>query len=273
MTSNRKIFTLLLFIFMVGLISGCSLMQDRRIRDINKILQSGNDAFVNKHYDKAIEYYDSGLAIFPKEPVFLSNKSAALRNRGIERYNSSIRITDQNARLAGIDASKNDFLEAAAVSTEAVNQIKSISSAESLILESLENTKLNTFTNHAETMRLCATIADKSKAVDALKAAHEYFALETNQEKKLQVQLNIGKMLIDTNNGEKAIDEFQNILDFDPNQSEALFGMGLALSQSGLDDDLLKAKPYLEKFVNRNPDNNQSVKIAKEILSSMPSKK
>lgn len=273
MKANKKIFTLLLFTFIIGLVSGCSLMQDRRIRDINKILQSGNDAFVKKQYDKAIEYYDSGLAVLPKEPVFLSNKSAALRNRGIERYNSAIRLTDQKARLDGIDASKNDFLEAAAVSTEAVNQIKAVSSAESLILESLENTKLNTFTNHAETMRLCATIADKSKAVDALKAAHEYFALETNREKKLQAQLNTGKMLIDTNNGEKAVDEYQNILDFDPNQPEALFGMGLALSQSGLDDDLLKAKPYLEKFINQNSDNSQSVKIAEEILSSMPSKK
>ena len=148
-----------------------------------------------------------------------------------------------------------------------------MSPVDSFILDSLENIKLNTFANHAETMRLCATIADKSKADEAPEAAHDYFALETNQAKKLKAQLDAGKMLIDTYNGAKAIAEYQNILDIDPNQSDALFGMGLALSQSGQTGELLKAEPYLERFVNQTPENNPSVAIAKDILNSMPPRK
>ncbi len=40
-----------------------------------------------KQYDKVIEFYDSGLYLIPKEPVFLSNKSVALRLRGDNFHN------------------------------------------------------------------------------------------------------------------------------------------------------------------------------------------
>jgi hypothetical protein len=50
-------------------------------------LESGNKALLAKQYDKAIEFYDSGLSLIPKEPVFLSNKSVALRLRGDNFHN------------------------------------------------------------------------------------------------------------------------------------------------------------------------------------------
>lgn len=251
-------------------VSGCSIIPSQKIKALNKILKSGNDALLAKQYDKAIEFYDSGLKALPKEPTFLSNKSVALRMRGADRYNASISISDQKAKDNEIDAAKNDFREAAILSNESVKQIKSASPVDSFIFESLENTKLNAFASNAEATRLLAAIVDKTKAFEALNATHEYTGLERNQEKKLKAQLNAGKMLVDTNNGKIAVTEYQNILDANPNQPEALFGVGTALAQSGQTDDLRKAKSYLELFVDKVPANHPSMATAKEILNSMP---
>jgi len=85
----KKIFTFLLLLCSIAAISGCSIIQQsQKIKALNKILKSGNEALTAKQYDKAIEFYDSGLSLVPKEPVLLSNKSIAVRSRGVERYNA-----------------------------------------------------------------------------------------------------------------------------------------------------------------------------------------
>ena len=271
MIINKKVFGLLLIIWSLITLSGCSIIQSQKIKTLNRILKSGNDALLAKQYDKAIEHYDNGLTLRPKEPTFLSNKSIALRMRGTERYNASIRITDQKTKDNEIEGAKNDFRDAAILANESVKLIKGASPLDSFILDTLENTKLNTFASNAEAMRLLAIIVDKTKANESLKATHEYITLETNQERKLKAQLDVGKMLIDTSNGKQAIIEYQNILDANPNQPEALFGIGAALAQSGQTDDFRKAKSYLERFVNQVPTNHPSLETAKEILNSMPS--
>lgn len=271
MIIDKKISVLLSLICLLATVSGCSIIQNEKIKTLNRILKSGNEALLAKQYDKAIEHYDNGLTLRPNEPTFLSNKSVALRMRGTDRYNTSIRITDPKGKTEAIDTAKNDFRNAAALSNESVKQIKNMSALDSFILDSLEDTKLNAFSSRAESMRLLAAIVDKTKANEALEAAHEYIALETNQEKKLKAQLDVGKMLVDTYNGEKAIAEYQHILDANPKQIEALLGMGLALAQSGKTDDFKKAKAYLEQFVNQAPTNHPSIATAKEILNSMPS--
>ena len=269
MVINKKTFSLILLICSLLISSGCFLRKDRTLQKLKQILESGNAALHAKQYDKAIEFYNTGLKIAPQELVFLNNKSFAIRLRGTDLYNTSIRLEDKQSKTNGIEASKKDFLDASIVSAEAVEILKTKSSVEMYILESIENLKSHTLASHAESMRLLATIVDKTKATEALEAMNEYIHVETDQEKKLKTQLNAGKMLLETYNGHKAFIEYKKVLDYNPNNLDAVLGVGMALSQSGHKDDFREAKTFLQRFVNQAPADHPSMAIAKEILSSM----
>ena len=97
----------------------------------------------------------------------------------------------------------------------------------------------------------------------------EYIEVETDEQKRLKAQLSAGKMLIDTYNGQKAFVEYKNILKDNPDNLDATLGVGMALAQSGQQDDLREAKTFLQKFVDNAPPDHPSMATAKEILNSL----
>src|SRR5262249_3499708 len=103
---------------------------NKKIENANKIVgdafKNGNDALKAKNYDEAIKQYDVGLDADPEHPgapSLLTNKSAALRARAVEKYNAAILSKDDATRNAGIDAAKADFKGAAEASSKAVELI------------------------------------------------------------------------------------------------------------------------------------------------------
>lgn len=270
MTINRKTLFLILLISLFLATSGCFSREAETFQKLNQILESGNSALRAKQYDKAIEFYDAGLKISPQELAFLNNKSTALRLRGADLYNKSILLENQKDKTDGINAAKKDFSDAYFASSESVKALKSKSPVELYILGSMEDLKSQTLESHAEAMRLMATIVDRTKADEALEAMREYINIETDQAKKLKARLNVGKMLLDTYNGQKAFIEYKKVLDDNPNNLEATLGVGMALAQSGQQDDFREAKPYMQRFVNQAPADHPSMAAAKEILDSMP---
>jgi len=273
MVVRKKIIVFFLLISSSAVNSGCLIREFQKTKKLNLILEAGNEAFFYKNYDKAIEIYDSGLLIAPNEPTFLSNKSIVLYSRGTEHYNAAIRLADETLKVRGTDAAKKDLSDAAIFSTKAVKVIKTAPQIELFNFGSQENVKLNTLQTRAEAMRLLATVVDKTKADEALEAVHEYINFESNQEKKLKAQLSAGKMLIDTYNGGKAVAEYKKVFEVNPDNTDALLGMGLALAQSGHLDDFRESKSYLQRFINQAPTNHPSISTAKEILNSMPEDK
>lgn len=268
---KKHILTFLLFCIL-AVTSGCLFSENRKINKLNQILQAGNEALYAKQYNEAIRLYDSGLLIAPEEPVFLSNKSTAFRFRGADRYNSAIRLTDQKEKTDGIEAAKSDFRESASFSAKAVKAIESARLLELLGGYSHEARKLNVFTAHAESMRLFATVVDKTKADEALQALHKYIEIEPDEEKKTKALLNTGKMLIETGNGEKAILEYRKILDTNADHTEALLGVGLALSQSGDSKKFKEAEYYLQRFVSQASDDHPLKAEIKSTLDYMKQK-
>lgn len=160
--------------------------------------------------------------------------------------------------------------DAAVYSSDAVKAIKTQSRIELFNFGSHEDVKLNVLQNHAEAMRLVAVVVDKTKADAALEAIHEYISFEPNQQKKIIARLAAGKMLTDTYNGNTAVAEYKKVFEVNPDDTEALLGMGLALAQSGQADDFREAKSLLQRFVNQAPANHPSIATAEEILNSMP---
>lgn len=268
MKLTQKMSALILMFFFLISSSGCFNFTNPKTKKLNQILQSGNEAFLAKKYDKAIEFYDAGLALSPKHPTFLTNKAVALLKRTTERYNKSIKLTDENEKIVGVENAKLDFMLAAELSDESVKIIKSRTAFDLFETESRENYKLNAFSARADTWRIVAEFVDNTRVDEAIEAAYEYIELETDEEKKTKTRLNVGQMLIKTENGERAIIEYRKILDSDNENIEALLGMGLALVQPDEKEKFEEAKVYLQKFVDKAPASHPSMTIANEILKT-----
>lgn len=270
MKTGQKSILILLILCFLAAFSGCFIRGRLTTRKLNELLRNGNDSLFAKQYEEAIKWYDAGLRINPGEPTFLSNKSTVFRMRGVERYNSAIRLKDAKTRNEGKEFANQDFRDAAALSTEAVNRMKSLKFLEFLdrALDQ-QSAKLNIYASRADALRLFATLADKTKSGEALEAMHEYIEIETDLEKKTKAHLNAGKMLIDTGRGDDAITEYKKVLAIEPNNIEAVLGVGLALSQSGDMEKYHEAESYLQRFVEQAPDNHPLKTDIKNTLEFM----
>jgi hypothetical protein len=253
---------------------------------INRTFKAGNDALIaagvalkanNKDeaitkYTEAVAQYDEGLSADAEQPALLTNKAMALKGRGVERYNSSIKATDDAAKTAGLEAAKNDFRAAAEASTKAVALIKAQTApTDPTNLTRYEANRILGMSTNAESMRLFVSKVDPTQADAGLAAFKDYIAAETDPVKKSKAQLDAAQMLLDAGVADKAFTEFQVIVTAQPDSPEANLGAGLALFASGDKAKFQDAANYLQHFVDVAPDTNSYKADAKAILAELKS--
>ncbi|CBK23482.2 uncharacterized protein [Blastocystis hominis] len=56
--------------------------EDPKVKEAEEYNEAGNCAFKDKEYEKAIRFYDYAIELFPKEPRYYSNRSAAYLGAG-----------------------------------------------------------------------------------------------------------------------------------------------------------------------------------------------
>jgi tetratricopeptide (TPR) repeat protein len=271
MRSDKRV--VLVILLTAAMMPGCFLGENQKLKKLDRLLSSGKRAMAEKRYDEAVRIYDEGLALAPGESSFLVNKSLALRMRGIDRFNASIKLADEQSRLSGIGAAKQDFSRSADISTEAIKRIKSSRIREYVEILTNDSDRLLAFASHAEAMRFAASYVDKTKAPEALEAIHEYIDIEPDEQRKTKARLDAGKMLLETGYGDRALDEYKKVLDTNPDDVEALLGAGLALSQTGVDKQFMEAEPYFQRFVDLAPAGHRMKAEIEETLKYMRSKK
>jgi tetratricopeptide (TPR) repeat protein len=237
---------------------------------LKQTLKSGNDALIAGRYDEAVRRFDAGLALSPGNPAFLSNKAVALRSRGTARYNASLQLGDEAAKAAGKEAAGRDFRDAAASAGEAVRQMKSAPAWEPLLeRDAYESNRLAALAARADALRILASRYDKGMADEALAATNEYEEVERDAAKRLKARLDAGQMLLDAGRDETAAAEYKKVLADDPDNLDAVLGMGLALFQSGDKAKYQQAASYLRRFVDRAPEGHPLRESAKDALDFM----
>lgn len=250
---------------------------NKKIENANQIIgdsfKAGNTALLAKNYDEAIKQYDTGIAADPDHPgipSLLTNKSQALKARGVEKYNAAITTKDDAARPAGLDAAKADFKAAAEAANQAVDMLKKQPAATDPEGQKQQNTnKYFAFSARAEAMRFFITKVDPSKADDAIAAYDEYIAVEPDAAKKSAAQVTKAQMLLDSGAGDKAVAEFQKLLAEKPDDPDLNLGLGLALFSSGDKAKFQEAANYLQKFVDKAPDTHKFKDDAKAVLTEL----
>ncbi|HEV2836847.1 MAG TPA: carboxypeptidase regulatory-like domain-containing protein [Pyrinomonadaceae bacterium] len=225
-------------------------------------------------YTEAVTHFDEGLAADSEQPAILTNKAVALKGRGVERFNSTVRskTLDDAGRNAGLEAAKGDFKAAAEASTKAVTLIK----AQPVPTDPAEQARYNSnkyaaLITQAESMRLFVSKVDPSQAEAGLTAFKEYMAAEPDAAKKSKAQLDSAQMLLDAGAADQALGEFKAILATTPDSPEANLGAGLALYASGDKAKFQEAANYLQHFVDVAPDSNPMKDDAKAILTELKS--
>jgi tetratricopeptide (TPR) repeat protein len=243
---------------------------------VNRTFKAGNDALSAKppNYDEAIRQYDEGLAADPEQPALLTNKALALKSRGIERFNAAILSKDDAAKTSGLQAAKADFKGAAEASTKAVELIKAQPAGTDPTEQQRYNlNKLAALGVRAESMRLFVSKTDPTKADDGMAAYQEYLAVETDPAKKSKAEHDAAQMLFDTNAFDRALVQYQKILEANPDDLDALLRSGQALFNIGaINNDKSKyqeAANYLARFVEKAPDDNALKADAKAILETL----
>lgn len=232
-----------------------------------------SDVAVQK-FTEAVTQYDQGLAADPDQPALLTNKAVALKGRGVEKYNSAItnKSLDDAGRSAALDAAKADFKAAAEVSTAAVAMLKKQPTpTDPAELDRYNKNKYAAMLTNSESMRLYVSKADPTKADEGLAAFKDYIAVEPDPAKKSKAQLDAAQMLLDSGQADKALVEFQAVLQSQPDNPEANLGAGLALYAQQDKEKFQEAANYLQHFVNVAPDTNPLKADAKAILEELKS--
>jgi len=253
---------------------------------IGRTFKAGNDALVAanaaskaQNSDEAIQKYtaalasfDEGLAADPEQPAILTNKAVALKGRGVEHFNATLRsqTLDDAGKSAGIKAAKDDFKASAEIAGKAVALIK----AQPVPTDAADVARYNAnkyaaMLTHAEAMRLYVSKADGTQADAGLAAYKDYIAVETDPAKKAKAQIDMAQMLLDSGAADKALVEFQAILTSQPDSPEANLGAGLAVYATGDKAKFQDAANYLQRFVEVAPDSNPMKSDAKEILAAL----
>lgn len=228
-----------------------------------RTFKAGREARLAKRYDEAIAQFTEGLAADPEQAALWTEKSIALRLRGVERYNAAARAKD----AAGLETAKKDLREAAEAATKAVELAKAEPAMSDPKDQAGQNArKLVGLENRAESMRLFVKYVDKSQGEAGFTAYQEYVAAETKEPERKKAQIAGAQLLYDADLYPKAAEEFQKILAADPENIDAMLGAGLALFAMGDKSKFQEAANYLQHFVDKAPADHPLRQSAKESL-------
>jgi tetratricopeptide (TPR) repeat protein len=252
--------------------------KNKKIEESNAVVArtftAGNAALEAKNYDEAIKQYDEGIAADPTQPALLTQKSAALKGRGVERYNAAITSKDDAAKTPGIEAAKNDFR----ASADAIKQAVELLNAQTAPTDPQEQTRFNAnkvaaLSTRAEAMRLFVTKVDQTQVDAGQKAYEEYIAVETDPTRKLAAQRGLAQMLFEANSFDKSLAEYQKLLASNPDDTDALVKSGMILFNIGAinndKDKYQEAANFLQRFVDKAPDTDKLKADAKAILEEL----
>lgn len=261
---------------------------NKKIENANQVIgdsfRGGNTALTAKNYDEAIRHYDTGIAADPAHPgipSLLTNKSVALRLRGVDRFNAAVQSKDDAAKTSGMEAAKADFKASAESASQAVDTLKKLTTpTDPNEVKQFETNKYYAMSARAESMRLFTTKVDQSKADAAVTAYHEYMAAEPDAVKKSKAQYDLAQMLFDAGVYDKAKVEYEKILAEKPDDADALSNMGLILFNfgalkegEGKKDEAKamyqQAANYLQQFVDKAPDTHRFKADAKAVLDAL----
>lgn len=239
---------------------------------VKKSAEEGSSAFNQKNWDVAIVKFEEAInadtEFLPNVTMLTNNKALALRLRGIEAYNKGER-QKAHEDLKGSLESSQKVIELIATVTDPAEVRK------------YDEAKKTAFANTVEVRGLLIfTGGDNSDEFSqaAVKDLNQYLTIETNATEKVKVQISLADRIFEKGNAALAVPVYRKVLESNPNNVDAMGGLGLALTNLHLKNTvqeltaedkpkLQEATTLLSNFVKNAPDTHKNKEAAKGILA------
>jgi len=235
------------------------------------VFKAANEAFTAKKYDEAITLYDQGIAIDPEEAVVYRNKALALRSRGRDKYNNSLTIKEAAEKAAGREDARADFKAATETGEKAVSAFrasagKNAGGTATGTGGGAQTSELDYLGERAESYRVALQTGTQIDTEAAVKAIQEYIAAETDPAKKTKAEASLGDALFQGGRIDESIASYKAILAANPNNLDAIYGLGIALASDGSTEKTAQARDMLQQFASKAPATDPRKQLAEEAV-------
>jgi TonB family protein len=240
--------------------------------ELLRIFEDGYEAMVEGRYDQALQTYDRGIKLAPREPSLWLNKALVLLERGMTGYNAALNLTDEELRKQKIDVAFQDFRESLKTSSRLQELDKALTPpVDAALRNAYDSHFLGSLQIHARALWVMTTKVDASYLSAAVDAFNAYFNLETDAERKLPLRFELSRMLLTNHRYHEAFAEYQKILQIDSNSVDALLGAAVTLlglghqtnDKTNIQDGLI----FLERFIELAPEKHRLKGSAHEALT------
>ncbi|MCY7348859.1 MAG: tetratricopeptide repeat protein [Pyrinomonadaceae bacterium] len=249
---------------------------------VNRSLSEGTKAFGEKNYDLAISKFDEGINADPdfegSAPVLLNNKSAALLNRAILKYNTAIK-GDPSGKAAALESVKKDLSESVAASNKSLQILKAATNTDAKVQKAYGVEKIRSYQNAIDGYtKMFSMNIDSTKGKEALTILEEYTALETDAAKKSQWQLILADGFRQAGNSADAVIAYRKVIEVTPDNPDALAGLGLSLFSVGAGTvpentaQMQEGLNYMQRFADIAPETHPLKASVKEVVEYLKTK-
>lgn len=218
--------------------------------------------------DMAIASYDEGLAA-REEPALLTNKSEALRRRGVLRFNGAL-AAKRDAAAAVADAAA-DWRGAADLASKALAALKSAAPGDAAQQSAQASNLRAARSARALAMKFVGTKVDKSQAGAAFAAYQELSASETDPARRLSQRVEAAKIWFDVGDYARAATEMRKVSADGPSNLDAALYLGLSLAGTGDKASVREAATHLQRFIDGAPPTHPMRGDAKAMLDYLKS--
>jgi len=229
--------------------------QKADFENMKKAFDEGRTLAANKDYGPAIAKFQEAEKLDAEQHVVSANLALALYNRGATQLNAGQR-----------DPAKQDFTDAVAAATRALNVVEPTLADPAKAVEGKKN-KLSYLKIRADAESVLAKRFNDAGAATA--AVTDYKMAASFSEvpaEKNGFMVKGAQTLFDAGMPDKAVPAFQEILQTDPDNIEALYSLGLAYIGTS---NFQEAANTLQKFVDRAPEGDGRVAEAKAVMKDL----
>ena len=244
---------------------------------VNAALKAGATAFDAKDYDTAITEFDKGIEADPdfagSAPPLLNYKGVALQKRAMAAYNGA---ADATARTAVAPKVKADIDSAVVSFNRGLEVLKTDGPTSGVDPARLAQSKTQLLGNLLETHGVGARLApDPTRDAGAAAVLEQYIVAEPDGAKRTPTVLAFANNMNSAGELKTATAAFRKVLEVDPNNLDALAGIGLALYSEGSltappnKEILQEGLNFMQKFVDTAPDTHKLKESTKAIIEEL----
>lgn len=233
-----------------------------KFEEMKKHFDAGQAALAKNDYATAATEYREAANLNPdptdqNQTIFLGNLAIALFNSGVTKINGGQR-----------DAAKQDFIDSGAAADKAISIVKTVMNDPARANDPALKKNLSVYTkSKADANYILATKYGDGTAADAAAAAYkEAAAMTDDPAAKKTMMVKSAKTYFESGKSDQAITAYQEILQSDPENIDALYELGLAYAGAG---KFQESANTLQKFLDKAPANNPHVEEVKVVIKDL----